>query len=256
MTGEIGRVSALRRFPVKGLSPEPLEAVEVERGRQIAGDRAYAIENGPSGFEPHNPAKLPKTRFLCLMRNERLAALRTRFDHGTETLEIDRDGARVLKADLSSEAGRREAEAFFTDFMGEEARGPLKVLPAPGRHTFSDTSLGVLSLINRASVSAIEDFAGRPVDPLRFRGNVEFEGFGPWAELDWVGREVAIGEARFRIVHRTVRCGATEVDPETAERDIRVPKLLQQNLGHSDCGVYAEAVAAGRIAVGDPVRLV
>lgn len=255
MTVEIGRVAALRRFPVKGLSAEPLDAVDVEPGRQIAGDRAYAIENGPSGFDPQAPVKLPKTRFLCLMRNARLAALRTRFDETTQRLDVERDGTLAVSADLSSEAGRAEAEAFFTAYMGEERRGPLRVLPAPGRHTFSDTAKGVLSLINLASVAAIEDFVNAPVDPLRFRGNVDFEGFAAWSELDWVDRDVEIGGTRFRIVARTVRCAATEVEPSTAERNLQIPKALQRNLGHADCGVYAEPITGGRIALGDPVRL-
>jgi uncharacterized protein len=139
--------------------------------------------------------------------------------------------------------------------MGEEARGRLRVLPAPAGHTFSDTAAGVLSLINLASVAAIEDFAGAPVDPLRFRGNVDLSGFGPWEELGWVGRELTIGDVRFRVVDRTVRCAATEVDPVTAERDLPIPRLLQKRFGHADCGVYAEAVTGGRIAVGAPVRL-
>lgn len=255
MAIEVGRVAALRRFPVKGLSAEPLGAVDVEPGRQIAGDRAYAIENGPSGFDPEAPAKLPKTRFLCLMRNARLAALRTRFDEATRRLDVELGGAPAVSADLSSETGRADAEAFFASFMGEERRGPLKILPAPGRHTFSDTAKGVLSLINLASVAAIEDFVNAPVDPLRFRGNVDFEGFSAWSEFDWVGREIGIGAARFRVVSRTVRCAATEVEPSTAERNLQIPKALQRNLGHADCGVYAEPVTGGRIAVGDAVRL-
>lgn len=256
MTETVGRVAALRRYPVKGLSPEPLDAVEVEPGLQIAGDRAFAIENGPSGFDPANPVKLPKLRFLCLMKNARLAGLQTRFDVATGVLAVEQDGALALSADLTSDIGRAEAEAWFSDFMGEERRGPLKVLPAPGRHTFSDTSKGVLSLMNLSSVAAIEDFVGAPVDPLRFRGNVDFEGFGAWDELGWVGRELVIGEVRLRVVQRTVRCAATEVDPITAARDMPIPRTLQQRLGHADCGVYAEITTGGRIAVGSAVRLV
>ncbi|WP_020180977.1 MOSC domain-containing protein [Methylopila sp. M107] len=256
MTDRRGAVATLRRFPVKGLSAEPLARVAVEPGRQIAGDRAFAIENGPSGFDPDAPAKLPKVKFLCLMKNARLARLSTRYDEATGRLEAELDGATALVADLGSEDGRTQAAAWFADFMGDELRGPLKVLPAPGRHTFSDTSKGVLSLINLASVSAIEDFVGTGVDPLRFRGNLDFAGFEPWEELDWVGREIAIGEVRFRVVQRTVRCAATEVDPTTAERDLRIPKTLMQRLGHADCGVYAEALTSGTIAVGDEIRLV
>lgn len=102
----------------------------------------------------------------------------------------------------------------------------------------------------------MEDFVGAPVDPLRFRGNLDVSGFAAWEELDWVGRDLAIGEVRFRVVQRTVRCAATEVDPVTAERDLRIPAALQKRLGHADCGVYAEAIDAGRIAVGDALRLI
>lgn len=255
MSETVGRVAALRRYPIKGLSPEPLASVELQAGLQIAGDRAFAIENGPSGFDPEAPKKLPKIKFLCLMRNARLAGLSTRYDEATGVLEVAHDGVVALSADIGSRAGRAKAEDWFATFMGEERRGPLKLLPAPGRHTFSDTAKGVLSLINLASVAAVEDFAGSPVDPLRFRGNLDFEGFGAWEELDWVDRELEVGAVRFRVTARTVRCAATEVDPATAVRDLAIPRLLQQRLGHADCGVYAEALTAGRVAVGDAVRL-
>lgn len=251
-----GSVAALRRYPVKGLSPEDLDAVAIEPGRQIAGDRAFAIENGPSGFDPAAPRKLPKIKFLCLMRNARLASLRTSFDEASGRLAVEAEGEIALSADLRDPAGRAEAESWFANFMGEEARGALQVLPAPGTHTFSDTSKGVVSIINRASVSAIEDFCGAPVDPLRFRGNVDIEGFGPWEELDWVGRTLTIGDVPFRVIDRTVRCAATEVDPATAERDLAIPKILMQRLGHADCGVYAEALEPGRIERGAPVRVI
>jgi uncharacterized protein YcbX len=257
MTDHTGRIVALRRFPVKGLSPEALSFVEVEAGKPIAGDRAFAIENGPSGFDPANPTKIPKIRFLCLMRNARLAGLGTTYDPATGALAIAKDGATVLEAKLTTEEGRATVEDWFTGFMDGELIGPLKVLPAPAGHTFSDTSLGVLSLINHASVAAVADMAGKDtVDPLRFRGNLEVEGFGAWEELDWTGRELVSGDVRMRVVKRTVRCAATEVDPTTAERDIRIPKLLQQTLGHADCGVYVESLTSGRLEVGAEIALV
>ena len=46
------RIAALYRYPVKGLSPEPLERVSLQAGGTFPGDRAFAIENGPSGFDP------------------------------------------------------------------------------------------------------------------------------------------------------------------------------------------------------------
>ena len=72
----ICQIASLYRYPVKGLSPEPLPRVALEPGQTFPADRRYAIENGPSGFDPAAPAWMPKSCYLMLMRNERLAALR------------------------------------------------------------------------------------------------------------------------------------------------------------------------------------
>jgi uncharacterized protein YcbX len=129
------------------------------------------------------------------------------------------------------------------------------VLEAPG-HSFSDVAKKVVSIINLASVAAVEDMVGRPVDPLRFRGNVYIRGWPAWSEFDLVGRDVAIGGmARAKIVKRIARCAATNVDPATGIRDLAIPHTLMQRLGHSDCGVYAEVTAAGDVARGDAIML-
>ncbi len=241
------------RYPVKGLSPEALAATELARGETVPADRLYAIENGPSGFTAAAPAYFPKVCFLMLMRNERLAGLDTRFDQATHTLVVRQGGREAVRGDLRSEAGRRAIEDFFAAFCADELRGPPKVLHAPG-HRFSDVARKVVSIINLASVGALETMLGAPVDPLRFRANLYVDGWPAWSELERVGDIVSIGgTARLRVVKRIVRCAATEVEPGTGIRDLPVPHTLARNLGHSDCGIYAEVIAGGRIAIGDPV---
>ena len=67
-----------------------------------------------------------------------------------------------------------------------------------------------------------------------------------------VGRQIAIGaSARAKIVKRIVRCAATNVDPATGVRDLTIPDTLMSAFGHMDCGVYAEVLAPGEIAIGD-----
>ena len=46
------KIAAIYRYPVKGLGPNRLESAELAPGQTITGDRLYAIENGPSGFDP------------------------------------------------------------------------------------------------------------------------------------------------------------------------------------------------------------
>jgi uncharacterized protein YcbX len=82
------------------------------------------------------------------------------------------------------------------------------------------------------------------------------EGWPAWGELGLVGQTIALGpQARAKIVKRIVRCAATNVEPATGIRDLDIPPTLLRNLGHADCGVYAEVTVAGAIAAGDEVSL-
>jgi uncharacterized protein len=244
------RLQALFRYPVKGLSPQPLAQVRLTPGATLPADRLYAIENGPTGFDPAAPAYFPKQRFLMLMRNERLAALRTDFDEASHTLSIQWEGREAARGDLRTKAGRLAIEAFFRRFMPKELRGPPKVLSGGG-HSFSDVAAKVVSIINLASVAALEAAIGAPVHPLRFRGNLYVAGWPAWHEFDLLGGEITIGSARLKAVKRIQRCAATEVDPDTGLRDLAIPKTLLQSFGHSDCGIYAQVVSGGEVAVGD-----
>jgi uncharacterized protein YcbX len=239
---------------VKGLSGERLPVAELSPGATLKADRAFALENGPSGFDPAAPGWQPKIKFLCLMRNAKLAALSTHYDDASGVFTVSLNGSRVAEGKLSEAAGRTAIELFFQDFMGNEARGPIKLLEAPG-HSFSDVAKKVVSIINLESVAALEQKVGRPVHPLRFRGNLHVTGWPAWFETQLVGREIEIGAARLRVVKMIQRCAATEVNPETAERDIDVPDQLYQLTGDDDCGIYAEVLTAGRIADGDKLNM-
>ena len=225
-------------------------------GATLPADRLYAIENGPSGFDPAEPAYFPKQRFLMLMRNERLASLRTDYDEASHTLTIHWEGREAARGDLRSKEGRLAIEAFFRRFMPKEFRVPPNVLSGAG-HSLSDVDKKVVSIINLASVTAVESAAGAPVDPLRFRGNLYVTGWPAWHEFDLLGHTLAIGKtARLTVVKRIQRCAATDVDPNTGIRDMTIPRTLMDNFDHTDCGVYAEVVTAGDISDGDTVGIV
>ena len=247
------KIESLYRYPVKGFSPEPVTRATLKAGDYFPGDRLFAVENGPSGFDPAAPQHQSKIKFLMLMHNERLATLRTRYEDATGTLTIEQDGRSAVRADLATKEGRLAVEAFFRRFMPTELRGPPKLLQAEG-HSFSNVSAKVVSVINLASVAAIGTAIGAPVHPLRFRANLYVEGWPAWHEFDLLEREIAIGDARLKVTKRTLRCPATEVDPDTGVRDLTIPKTLMQTYGHADCGVYAQVIAGGEVAVGDAIN--
>ncbi len=249
-------ICAIYRYPIKGLSPERLPRAALTSGETIPGDRLYAIENGPSGFNPAAPAYLTKTHFLMLMKNERLASLRTLFDQATHVLTIEAPArGKKIGADLRTAEGHATIERFFADYCAGELRGAPSVLHADG-HSFSDVARKVVSIINLASVASVEGMVSAPVNPLRFRGNLYVSGWPAWSELDLVGKELAIGrQARLKVVKRIVRCAATNVNPDTGLRDLEIPQALTRHLGHGDCGIYAELIESGEIAQGNNIEI-
>ncbi len=248
-------IANLYRYPVKGLTPEPLQHVALAAGQTVPGDRRYAIENGPSGFDPALPAWRPKTQYLMLMRNERLAALHCHFEEeATNLLTICKDGEMVARGDLETAEGRSAIENYFANSFQSELKGPPKVLTGGG-HSFSDVARKVVSIINLASVAAIEDMVGTSVHPLRFRANLYCHGWPAWHEASLLDRTLAIGDVRLKVVKRITRCAATNVDPDTAARDLDIPTTLTQRLGHNECGIYAEVISPGTIGVGDHIEV-
>jgi uncharacterized protein YcbX len=247
------RVEHIYRYPVKGLTAEALEEVLLSPGECLPHDRRFALAQGDSPMDPAAPAWLPKRHFGCLAYNARLAALHSAFDPKTGTLAIRPPDAAPLLASTRTEAGRAEIAGFLTAFLGEEARGTPRFVEAPG-HNFTDVAAKCVSIIGLSSLHALEEKIGMPLDPLRFRANIYVSGATPWAEFDLLGQEVLLGGARLRVFKRIVRCPATEVNPETAERDAAPPKWLREHFGHADLGVYAEVLEGGRIAVGDALE--
>ncbi len=247
-------VAALYRYPVKGLTGEALASTRLREGETLPFDRTYAIENGPGPFNPEAPAHLPKVHFIMLMRNEQLAALKTRFEVDTHTLTIVHNGTETTRGDLRTAQGRETIEAFISGYMTASLRGPPRIVVSPG-HSFSDVAAKCLHIINLESVRALETAIGAKIDPLRFRPNIVLSGWPAWSELELVGQNLKAGGATLNVFKRTERCAATNVDPETGARDLKIPSFLSRNIGHTDFGIYARVTESGDLQTSDPVSI-
>jgi hypothetical protein len=150
--------------------------------------------------------------------------------------------------------GRTMLAQFFAAFLGEQAAGTPKVVDA-GERVLSDQPDPVLSIINLATLRDLERVTGRTVDPRRFRANLYLEGLSPWVERAWPGKRLRIGDATLAVHEEIDRCAATEVNPETGERDMKVVTALKRGFAHINCGVFATVETGGEIAVGDTVTV-
>jgi len=244
-------VTGIYRYPVKGLSPEPLENIVLDSGRPFPCDRIFALARPGSPIDPEQPAWAKKGLFVMLMLHETLALVQTRLDAGTGQFEVRKGGERVLAADLGTAEGAAALEAFVEGLVPGLGGRPRLVRSREGH--FMDKPDNVVSLINLATVRSLEREWGRRVDPLRFRANFYVDGFEPWEEFGWVGGDLRLGGAMFRVDRRNGRCGATNVDPSTGKRDMDIPMVLRRAYGHKDLGVYLVVSDGGRVAVGDTV---
>lgn len=247
-------LAEIRRYPVKGLNGESLPATMLAADEGIAHDRRFALAHSASRFDRSNPKWMPKTQFLQLMNDERLAMLDARFDCDSGYLAIHRGGRQVARGDVTQPLGRILIEQFMDAFIEAGPHGNPHIVEVPGA-MLSDVPEKYLSIANLASVRDIERVARAPVDPRRFRANLHLDGLPAWAEMSWPGQEIAIGDARLEIVRTFERCAATQVNPETAARDLNLLKILQQGFGHVVCGVYARIVSGGEITKGDTVTV-
>jgi uncharacterized protein YcbX len=269
------RIKTLYRHPVKGFSPEILREATLEAEGFFPGDRLFAFENGPSGFDAADPQHQPKIKYLMLMRNEALAALESRFDDATRVLSLAKGGAVVARGHVDEAEGRAVLERFLEAYLGSALRGPVKLLAAPPSYRFMDSRKGFVSLLNLATIEAIgaalgvghlasPDAASRAkpdatcpettFDPVRFRGNILLEGMAAFAENALVGKTLRIGEAELEVISRIDRCAATDVNPATAARDTSMVASLERLYGHHDCGIYARIKKAGTIRPGDDLH--
>ena len=246
----IGQIVSLWRHPVKGFTPERLSKAVLNAGGYFPCDRIFAVEDGPSGFNPAAPAWTSKQKFTVLAKISRVARVRTAYDDSTGILRADVEGQPDFCGALTDDVGRDAFAAWLTDFLGDEAHGPLRVVQSPG-HRFTDHPAGHVSIVNLASVRDLAAKVGRAIDPLRLRANLYVEGWPAWIENDVVGRQIRLGGALARVFSPIVRCAATHVDPSSGERDFDMVSALHGGYGHMNCGLYVSVEDGGAIVEGD-----
>jgi len=249
-----GTVTKIFRYPVKGLSEDSLEEVSIETGKSIPHDRRFAmLATGSTPFDRSSNWQ-SKSNFVSLFRYERLAELETRYEETKEELTILRAGKPLVRGQLNNRIGRSIIEEFFAAYLGSKLLNqPSIVFASETAHTLSDYDSPVISIVNQKSIRDIERVVGCPINPLRFRANLLVDLDEPWCEFSWVGCKLSIGSTKFFVESRIERCAATNVNPETGERDLNLPKSLKANYGHIDCGVYAHILSNGKIRVGDSI---
>jgi uncharacterized protein YcbX len=237
---ELGRISAIFRYPVKSMAGELLDVAKLS-WHGIEGDRRLAFRrlNDKSGFPWLTAGKLPQLLLYKPFGLDRNSAERL------PTHACTPDGKEY---ELRSEELRKELSSRY---------GSDVELMNLKHGVFDDACISVISL---ATVHSIERESGRDIDLRRFRPNIVIgtNSPEPFEEDGWVGRTLMFGEgnsgAALTVTMRDERCVMINLDPDTAEQDSAVMKTVVRMNGNY-AGVYGAVVRAGELRAGQAVTL-
>jgi uncharacterized protein YcbX len=229
----VGRIVSLFRYPVKSMTSESLDSVEVS-WNGLAGDRRWAfirdgiVTNGFPWMTIRQRADMwhYKPRFVEPERPDL-----------SQTMVMTPSGEELDIVDPALAAQFGEGVRLL-----RQTRGIFDALP--------------LSLISTSTINALSALTGIPLQPRRFRPNIVIQTLddADYPEDNWVGSVLSFGDVKMRVDKRDKRCVVTNVDPDTAERDPVVLRTIQENR-ESFLGVYGSTVQPGRLSVGDSVTI-
>ena len=251
------------RYPIKGLSGENLKKITLEKNQVLPGDRQFAFSMSHVKYDKNNPTYLRKTNFLALVKDEKLAKLKTKFIPQTRELFIKLDNEIVINEILIEEENINRVETFFQNYLNlgvDQKPQLLEGIKVESNnkltHSFSDIPDKAVSIINLTTITEFEKKLGKKILPSRFRGNLLIDNGNPWEEFNWIGKKISVGDSVLEVFKKTKRCAATNVNPESALRDINIPNEINTHYGHLDLGVYARVIKSGLVSISDKLYII
>jgi uncharacterized protein YcbX len=237
---ELGRVSALFRYPVKSMAGIRLDAAKLG-WHGLEGDRRLAFRRlaDTSAFPWLTASQLPE---LLLYQ---AIAYQDATGEPLPSRVRTPDGAEYALADqaLAKEIAARHGAAV-----------ELMQL----RHGIFDEA--VVSVIALGTMRSIAREAGIDADVRRFRPNlmIDTRASEPFEEDGWVGKILEFGADEtgpaISVTLRDQRCVMLNLDPDTAQANALCMKTVMRR-NDNYAGVYGTVVRTGELCVGQVVRL-
>ena len=266
-----GQIAHLLRYPVKGLAGQQLAQIWLAENQRLAGDRLYAARRAQEGQEEEAAGWRPKTAFWQIYNSPALAAFDGQFSADGSCVYLPASGSsqnarHPRQVDLTSPAGRQELADFLSDFLADflapktigETIGeqPAIQIIRCSEGGFTDVRKPYISIASLASAAELCEAAGVAADYRRFRMNIWLDKLPAFTELDWIGKRLRLGQAELEITEAVERCAATHANPQTGQSDCDLVSLSRQLYGHSQLGIYARVLVAGKVQPNDCAELI
>lgn len=236
------------RHPIKAIGREALDQVALPPGGWMPFDRLWAVSHERSQLAGGGWDK--KVNFLRGVTDPALMAVTCRFDEAANEMTLTHPEAGEITFNPDSD------EPGFIEWIGRiwsaDLPAPTGVYRATQAH-LTDVPDPWISIAALSSNRALGQRMDHELSPDRWRANLWLEGTAPWAEKDWIGQDIRIGEVVLKVACEITRCKATMANPETGRRDADTLGALS-DLGHQEFGLYAEVIRGGTVRRGDTVE--
>lgn len=275
MNHDWGKVTGLRRFPVKSMLGEICQHLQVNRDG-AAGDRCCAILDSASGKIASAKRPTPWRALLKMQARLEGALVEITTADGTRMMSDDPDCDTKLSAVLGRPVRLidRHDQAFLIDRADPDdvanlgVEGDVNLVPLtigqamPPGAGFAD--FAPIHLLSTASLAAVDSVAG-PAEAMRFRANLLIDNGteSPFSERNWIGKSLMVGDTLvLRIIEPTPRCaiptlshGQLPTNPTLTQMIGKLNKQAMTGMEPMAClGAYAVVEHPGPVVTGDVVR--
>jgi uncharacterized protein len=245
------RLAHIVRHPIKSHGREELASVVLTDGQCLPFDRHWAVA--------HDAAKLtggwvPCVNFARGAKAQSLMAITARLDEGERQVMLTHPEAGTITFQPDNPADLARFLSWVTPLNPPDRAQPASITSL--NQGFTDSDFPSISILSLTSLRDLSARMGQDLSIHRWRGNLWLDGGTAWAEEQWVGKHIRIGNTVLQVRERITRCKATTADPDTGRVTADTLGALQSNFGHTDFGVYASVIEGGPIAVGDDWALV
>ena len=247
------KIENLFYSPVKSISFEESESLNVLTDRGIESDRIFAFVQNLDANSIKNLIEDPKSRklnnFLTLKNSPELNQYN--FTYAKNKLILKKKDEIIISINPFS----KNEKKLLCDKINQIILKDKKLdLLMDEKNPFFDTMPNnSISLINKKSISDFSNKISTNIEIERFRANIYIDGIAAWEERDWIGKTININNINFFVSDEISRCSATNLKPSTDIVTINLPNQLKKTYDHINMGLYIVPQQNGVISKEDKI---
>ena len=247
------KIENLFYSPVKSISFEESESLNVLTDRGIESDRIFAFVQNMNSASIKNLIEDPKSRklnnFITLKNTPELN--KYNFKYIKDKLILKKQDEIIISINPFSENEKKLLCKKISQIIIKDKA--LNFLMDEKNPFFDTMPYNSISLINKKSISDFSMKISTNIEFQRFRANIYIDGLSAWEERNWIGETISINNIDFFVSDEISRCSATNLKPSTDIVTINLPNQLKKTYDHINMGLYLVPQQNGVISKEDKI---